>query len=191
MTPKLIHPRRISDARGWFAEVFSARRYAELGIDVAFVQDNHSHSAAAGVVRGLHFQVPPHAQAKLVRCLAGRMFDVAVDIRAGSPTFGRWVAHELSAENGLQLFVPAGFAHGFMTLEPGTEVDYKVSDFYAPACERGVLWNDPALGIPWPSPQVGAPALSARDAALPCLAELASPFVYDGAPLEPLTPVPG
>jgi dTDP-4-dehydrorhamnose 3,5-epimerase len=190
MTPKLIRTRRFTDARGWFAEVFNARRYAELGIDVAFVQDNQSRSAEPGVVRGLHFQAPPHAQAKLVRCLAGRMFDVAVDIRAGSPTFGRWVAHELSAENGLQLFVPAGFAHGFMTLEPGTEVDYKVSDFYAPACEHGVLWNDPALGIPWPRTD-GAPALSARDAALPRLAQLVTPFVYDGAPLGPLETVAG
>jgi dTDP-4-dehydrorhamnose 3,5-epimerase len=186
--PKLIRPKRFADARGWFSEVFNARRYAELGVDAAFVQDNHSMSREAGVVRGLHFQAPPHAQAKLVRCVAGRLYDVAVDVRAGSPTYGRWVGEELSAENGLQLFVPVGFAHGFMTLEPDTQVQYKTSDFYAPAAEGGVLWNDPALALPWPDL---APILSDKDLLLPRLADLNSPFAYEGAPLVPLEAAEG
>jgi dTDP-4-dehydrorhamnose 3,5-epimerase len=139
-------------------------------------------SRPAGVLRGLHFQTPPHAQAKLVRCVRGGIWDVAVDIRAGSPTFAKWVAVELTADNGLQLFIPVGFAHGFVTLEPDTEVEYKTSDVYAPDCEGGVIWNDPELQIAWPV--VGdAPILSEKDGRLGTLAELAPPFAYDGRPL--------
>ena len=142
MPVKLIETRRFGDARGWFMESYSAKRYAELGVTVTFVQDNHSMSQPVGVLRGLHFQRPPHAQDKLVRCVRGRIWDVAVDVRSGSPTYGRWVAAELSAENGRQLFVPVGFAHGFITLEPDTEVEYKVSDVYAADCEGGLIWNE-------------------------------------------------
>jgi dTDP-4-dehydrorhamnose 3,5-epimerase len=142
-------------------------------------------SRPAGVLRGLHFQRPPHAQAKLVRCIRGAIWDVAVDIRKGSPTFGRFAAAELSAENGWQLFVPAGFAHGFLTLQPDTEVEYKVSDFYAPECDGGLIWNDPDLALPWPLMD-GAPILSNKDHKLPGLSEFENPFDYDGIPLAPL-----
>jgi dTDP-4-dehydrorhamnose 3,5-epimerase len=183
--PRLIRPKRFGDERGWFSEVFQAQRYAELGVSVAFVQDNHSYSRDARVLRGLHFQRPPHAQAKLVRCLKGAIWDVAVDIRRGSPTYARWVAAELSAANGLQIFAPVGFAHGFLTLEPDTEVEYKTSDFYAPDCEGGLIWNDPGLGLPWPLAG-GEPILSPKDTELPQLAGFASPFDYDGVPLADL-----
>jgi dTDP-4-dehydrorhamnose 3,5-epimerase len=176
----LIEPPRFGDARGFFAETYSRRRWAEAGVSVEFVQDNHSVSAARGTVRGLHFQAPPRAQAKLVRVVKGAVFDVAVDIRRGSPTYGRHVAAELSAENGRQLFVPAGFAHGFQTLTEGAEVLYKVSDYYAAETEGGLLWSDPALGIDWPVPASEA-TLNARDAGFPALAELASPFVLETA----------
>jgi dTDP-4-dehydrorhamnose 3,5-epimerase len=183
---RLIKPKRFHDERGWFSEIYNRNAYGELGIDVVFCQDNHSLSHPAGVLRGLHFQRPPHAQAKLVRCVRGRIFDVAVDIRAGSPTFAKWMSAELSAENGWQIFVPIGFAHGFLTLEPNTEVEYKVSDFYAPDCEDGLIWNDRDLAIAWPLPSP-APSLSTKDATLPPLAELRSPFDYDGIPMSPLT----
>jgi dTDP-4-dehydrorhamnose 3,5-epimerase len=182
---KLIHPRRFGDERGWFMETYNRRRYAELGVACAFVQDNHSMSRDVGVLRGLHWQAPPHGQDKLIRCVKGRIWDVAVDARRGSPTFGKWVAAELSAENGRQLFVPVGFAHGFVTLEPDTEVEYKVSGDYAPECEGGVIWNDPALALPWPLPD-GGPTLSPKDKVLPPLSEADTPFTYDGTPLEPL-----
>lgn len=182
---RLIKPRRFGDERGWFTETYNERAFAKLGIAVPFVQDNHSLSRPAGTVRGLHFQAPPHAQAKLVRCVRGRIFDVAVDVRRGSPTFGRSAAVELSADNGDQLFVPVGFAHGFMTLEPDTEVVYKVSDFYDAGSEGGVLWDDPDLGIAWPLPPDRA-LLSPKDRELPPLRALASPFGYDGVPLAPL-----
>jgi dTDP-4-dehydrorhamnose 3,5-epimerase len=185
MPVKLLKSRRIEDERGWFVETYNRKRLVELGVDVVFLQDNHSMSRAAGVLRGLHFQRPPHAQAKLVRCVRGRIWDVAVDVRAGSPTYGRWEAAELSADNGLQLFVPVGFAHGFVTLEPDAEVEYKVSDFYDPACEGGLAWNDAALALPWPLP-AGGPVMSDKDRALPGLAEFVSPFEYDGVPLSPL-----
>lgn len=185
MPAKLIETKRFGDERGWFAETYNRKRYAELGVDVSFCQDNHSMSRAPGVLRGLHFQAPPHAQDKLVRCVRGRIWDVAVDIRTGSPTYGRWVGAELSAENGRQLFVPIGFAHGFVTIEPDTEVEYKVSDFYAAECEGGLIWNDSDLNIPWPLP-AGGPTLSDKDLVLPKLADFTSPFVYDGQPLSPL-----
>lgn len=146
-------------------------------------------SRPQGVLRGLHFQRPPHAQAKLVRCIRGRIWDVVVDIRSGSPTYGKWVAANLNGGDGLQMFVPIGFAHGFLTLEPETEVEYKVSDFYAPDYEGGIVWNDPSLNLPWPLP-TQAPTVSPRDQVLPRLAELASPFDYDGVPMSPLQALP-
>ena len=150
-----------------------------------FVQDNHSYSKAVGVLRGLHFQTPPHAQTKLIRCIRGAIWDVAVDIRRGSPTYGQWVGAELSADNGLQLLAPVGFAHGFVTLTPDTEVEYKVTDYYAPECEGGLIWNDPTLALPWPL-DGGVPVLSAKDALLPMLTGFESPFAYDGVPMAPL-----
>lgn len=185
MPTKLIKPRRFADDRGWFSETYNARTYAALGVTVAFRQDNHSLSRPAGVLRGLHFQRPPHAQAKLVRCVRGAIWDVSVDIRNGSPTFGQFVAVELTAENGWQLFVPEGFAHGFITLAPETEVEYKVSDFYSPECDGGLIWNDPDLALPWPLTGA-APILSDKDQKLPRLSEFDSPFPYDGIPLAPL-----
>ena len=181
---RLIHPRRIGDTRGWFAEVYSERTAAGLGIQARFVQDNHSLSAPAFTLRGLHFQTPPNDQAKLIRCLRGRIFDVAVDIRRGSPTHGRWVGAELTAERGEQLFVAAGFAHGFLTLEPECEVAYKVSAFYDARSDGGIRWD--SVGIDWPLPAGGTPQLSDKDRLLPTLAAFDSPFAYGGQPLEPL-----
>ena len=169
--PLLIEARRFGDHRGFFLETYSARDFAALGIGDAFVQDNHSLSSEPGTVRGLHFQVPPRAQAKLVRVLRGAILDIAVDIRRSSPGFGRHVAVELSAENARQLYIPVGFAHGFCTLRPDTEVAYKVSDFYAPAEERAIAWNDPDLALPWPFGE-DAVRLSARDRAAPRLRDL-------------------
>lgn len=158
--------------------------FSGYGIDDRFVQDNHSLSVPVGTLRGLHFQTPPFEQAKLVRCIRGRIFDVAVDIRSGSPTFGRWVGAELSAENGNQLYVPVGFAHGFVTLEPSTEVTYKVSNLYSPENDGGIFWDDPQIGIEWPLPQSVDPILSPKDARQPLLRDFDSPFSYDGVPLE-------
>ena len=172
---KLIVPRRFSDARGFFCETWNARRMAEAGLDIAFVQDNHSHSAEAGTVRGLHYQRPPHAQGKLVRVARGRIRDVAVDVRRGSPSYGRWVACELSAENGHQLWVPRGFLHGFATLEPDTEVLYKVDDFYAADCDGAVRFDDPDLAIDWGIDPARA-VLSAKDGAAPRFRDFDSPF---------------
>lgn len=173
----LIEPRRFGDSRGYFAETWSRRALTEAGIDVNFVQDNHSLSHQAGTVRGLHFQAPPHAQAKLIRCGRGRLFDVAVDLRRGSPTFGRWEGVELSAENGLQFFIPAGFGHGFVTRESDTEVIYKCSDYYAPDCEGSLRWNSPEIGIDW---GLGAPAsISDKDAAAPLWSDFDNPFVWE------------
>jgi dTDP-4-dehydrorhamnose 3,5-epimerase len=185
MPVKLIRPRRFGDDRGWFMETYSAARYPAFGVPSAFVQDNHSMSRDVGVLRGLHWQAPPHGQDKLVRCVRGRIWDVAVDARKGSPTFGQWVAAELSAENGYQLFIPEGFAHGFVTLEPNSEVEYKVSALYDPGSEGGVIWNDPTLALPWRLPSDG-PKLSPKDELLPPLDEQTSPFIYGGAPLEPI-----
>jgi dTDP-4-dehydrorhamnose 3,5-epimerase len=178
----ILTPRRFADARGWFVETFNQRRFADKVGLVNFVQDNQSHSVRAGTVRGMHFQKPPHAQAKLVSCLKGSILDVVVDIRIGSPTYGKHVSVVLSAENGKQIFIPVGFAHGLMTLEPETEVYYKVSDFYAPECEDGLLWNDPQLGIDWPIKSGGQP-LSPKDLELKTLKEFVSPFGYDGVPM--------
>lgn len=182
---QLIKPKRFGDARGWFSETYRRDRYAALGIADEYVQDNHSLSAAAGVVRGLHFQTPPHGQAKIVRCLKGAIWDVAVDVRAGSPSFGKWVAAELTADNGRQLYIPVGFAHGFVTLTPDTEIAYKCSDYYAPECDGGIAWDDPDLALPWPLPAEGA-QLSDKDRALPRLKDFDSPFAYDGRVLEAL-----
>ncbi|MBB6430130.1 dTDP-4-dehydrorhamnose 3,5-epimerase [Algisphaera agarilytica] len=177
---KLLRPKRFGDHRGYFAEVYSLPKLLDGGIDLTFVQDNESLSAEQGTVRGLHFQSPPHAQDKLVRCVQGVLLDVAVDIRKGSPTFGQHVTAVLSAENGDQLLVPKGFAHGFATLAPDTMVMYKVTDVYAPQCDAGILWKDPALGIDWQTAEDAA-ILSDKDVKLPLLAELDSPFVYDPA----------
>ena len=171
----LIKPARIGDARGWFSETYNARLYAKAGIPDDFVQDNESRSETMGTLRGLHFQLPPHAQAKLVRCTHGRILDVVVDIRQGSPTFGRHTSVELSAENGEQLYVPAGFAHGFCTLEPDCEISYKVTAYYAPEYDRGLAFDDPALGIEWPFPS-GDMVLSDRDRRHPRLSELGDVF---------------
>ena len=162
----ILTPARFGDARGFFSETWSRRRLAEAGIDIDFVQDNHSVSARAGTLRGLHFQSPPHAQAKLVRCGRGALYDVAVDIRRGSATYGQWVGVELSAENGRQLLIPAGFLHGFVTRADDTEIVYKCSDYYAPDCDGAVAWN--SVGIDWGL--TGDPVLSAKDAAAPALA---------------------
>ena len=174
---RLITPQRHGDRRGFFSEVYNRERLATAGIDICFVQDNHSFSAQAGTIRGLHFQAPPFAQHKLIRVTRGAIFDVAVDLRRGSPTFGAHVHVRLSAALWNQLFVPAGFAHGLMTLEPDTEIIYKVSSHYAPEQDRGLLWNDPSLAIPWPLGTNEA-VLSERDQHHPTLAELDTPFEY-------------
>ena len=173
---RLIQPKRHGDNRGFFAETYSRRDYSKLGIDVEFVQDNHSLSREVYTLRGLHFQAPPHAQAKLVRCGRGAIFDVAVDIRRGSPTYGQWEGSELTAENGAQLYIPVGFAHGFVTLEPDSEIIYKCSDYYAPETEGSVLWNDPAISIGWPIDF--DPILSVKDAVAPLLSDFESPFIF-------------
>ena len=175
----LLEPRRFGDARGFFCESWNRKTLAAHGIEIDFVQDNHSLSALADTVRGLHFQSPPHAQAKLVRCGRGRLFDVVVDIRKGSPTYGQWLGYDLSFENGLQLLIPEGFLHGFATREPDTEIVYKCSDYYAPECDGAVLFDDPDIGIDWNLS--GDAILSEKDAAAPRLAEFDSPFIWTGA----------
>lgn len=168
-----IIPRRFGDDRGFFSETYSRRAFADAGLDIGWVQDNQSYSAEPGVLRGLHFQLAPFAQDKLIRVLRGTIFDVAVDLRKGSPTFGKWESCVLSAKAWNQLLLPKGFAHGFMTLEPDVEVFYKVSAPYSPEHDRGIRWNDPALGIDWPL-HGRQPTLSVKDAAAPLLAEIAS-----------------
>lgn len=175
---KEIRPVRHSDPRGFFSEIFREALLREHGIDVPFVQENHSLSVDRGVVRGLHFQIPPEGQAKLVRVAAGAILDVAVDIRRGSPSYGRHVAVALSAAQGNQLFVPDGFAHGFCTLEPNSEVVYKVSRYYSPAHDTGLAWDDPELGIAWPV-SGGDALLSDKDRRHPVLAELPAYFRYE------------
>ena len=172
---KLLTPKRRGDHRGFFSEVYNKKALAEAGINIDFVQDNHSSSAEKGTVRGLHFQTPPFAQDKLVRVVRGSVFDVAVDLRKSSPTFGEHVSAVLSARAWNQVLVPIGFAHGFMTLESHTEVVYKVSNYFAPEHDKGLLWNDPALGIKWPVPEAEA-VLSDKDRVQPRLAELVTPF---------------
>ncbi len=173
---KLIHPKRFDDSRGFFSEIYRRDAFRAAGIDCDFVQDNYSRSRVSGVVRGLHFQIHPLAQAKLVMVTRGAIFDVAVDLRVGAPTYGNHVAHVLSAETWNQLFIPVGFAHGFCTLEAETDVVYKVSAPYSPAHERGLLWNDSALRIEWPVPP-GKALLSERDLKHPGLA--AQPHYFD------------
>ena len=173
----MIEPVVHGDARGFFFESYNADKMRQHGLHHVYVQDNHSLSVQAGVLRGLHYQLNPKAQTKLVRVTAGAVYDVVLDIRKGSPTYGRWQAFILSAENKLQLLVPKGCAHGFCTLEPNTEVQYKVDAFYSPEHDRGIAWNDPALGIDWPTTE---PILSDKDKKHPTLAEAENNFVYEG-----------
>jgi dTDP-4-dehydrorhamnose 3,5-epimerase len=175
----LLKLRYFRDTRGYFVETFNARAAHEAGLEAEFVQDNQALSLKRGTVRALHFQVPPKAQAKLVRVLRGSIYDVAVDLRAGSPSYGRWVAATLTAQAGEQIFVPRGFAHGYCTLEDDTEVAYKVDDYYAPECDQGLAWDDPTLAIDWPVPH-GEALLSDKDRKLPRFADFASPFRYGG-----------
>lgn len=176
-----VTPRRFADSRGWFSEAWNAKRMAENGLDIVFVQDNHSYSARKGTVRGLHYQRPPNAQGKLVRVVAGAVRDVAVDVRRGSPTYGRWVAEELDAESGAQLWVPRGFLHGFVTLAADTHVLYKVDAFHSPDCDGAVRFDDPALAIDWGIDPAAA-VLSDKDAAAPSFGDFETPFVYGGEP---------
>lgn len=176
---RILKPRRFGDHRGYFCETYNAKRMSDAGISITFIQDNESLSAERGTLRGLHFQAPPMAQTKLVRVSRGRVLDVAVDIRVGSPTYKHWVSAELSDENGHQLFVPAGFLHGFLTLEANTLVNYKVDNFYSAECDGSVRFDDPDLGIDWGIPGEDA-VLSDKDRKAPSFAEFSSPFVYEG-----------
>jgi dTDP-4-dehydrorhamnose 3,5-epimerase len=185
MSVQLINPQRHRDSRGWFSETWNKERFQKLGVAAEFCQDNHSTSAKAGTIRGLHFQRAMHAQAKLVRCLKGRIFDVAVDLRQKSPTFKKWVGIELSADLGNQLYIPAGYAHGFLTLEDDCHVAYKVDSYYAPHSDGGIRWDDPSISIDWPMVSA-TPILSDKDAVLPFLPDSDFDFVYDGSPLLPL-----
>lgn len=178
---RLLKPAKFGDHRGFFSETYSKHALEQAGIVIDFVQDNHSLSGEKGTVRGLHFQAPPFAQDKLVRVVRGAIFDVAVDLRKDSPSYGKHVSAIISAEEWNQILVPIGFAHGFMTLEPNTEVIYKVSNYYAPEHDKGLLWNDPELGIEWPLPESDA-VLSDKDRKQPRLAELESPFSENGDP---------
>lgn len=172
---KRLVPRRFGDSRGWFSESWNSQRMAEAGLEITFIQDNHSYSAETGTVRGLHYQAPPMAQTKLVRVARGAVLDVAVDVRKGSATFKQWVAEELSAANGVQLLVPKGFLHGFITLTPDTDVLYKVDAYYAPDCDGGVRFDDPDLAIDWGIDPKAA-ILSDKDDAAPRFTDWDSPF---------------
>jgi dTDP-4-dehydrorhamnose 3,5-epimerase len=183
--PRIIAPKRHVDHRGWFSESFHEERLRDIGITCRFVQDNQSNSARAGTLRGLHFQVPPAAQAKLVVVPRGKILDVAVDVRRGSPTYGKYISVELSAECGRQVYIPTGFAHGFLTLQDDVLVTYKVSDHYAPAHDSGIRWNDPDIAFPWPTAEADV-IVSDKDNGLPYLREFDSPFAYDGHPLMPM-----
>lgn len=174
---KLIEPIVFGDNRGFFMESYNKQKFAEQAINVEFVQDNHSLSADAGVLRGLHYQLSPKAQTKLVRVVSGAIFDVVIDIRSGSPTFGLWKGFILSAANKRQLLVPKGFAHGFCTLVPNTEVIYKVDEEYSPSDDRGIAWNDPILNIDWPTQ---SPILSEKDTKNPTFAEAEINFTFEG-----------
>ena len=176
----IIVPPRLGDDRGFFSETWSAARLANYNINTTFVQDNQSLSSAVGTVRGLHYQSPPHAQDKLVRCGRGALLDVAVDIRKGSPTYGKWIGVELSAENGKQLLIPKGFLHGFITLEPDTEILYKCSDYYAPECDGVIRFDDPDIGVDW-GEATGRFVLSTKDATAPYFKDFNSPFSYEAA----------
>jgi dTDP-4-dehydrorhamnose 3,5-epimerase len=184
--PRVIVPKRHIDDRGWFSEIFHEKQLRDLGIACRFVQDNQASSKRAGTLRGLHFQLPPAAQAKLVTVLRGRILDVAVDLRRGSPTYGKHVATELSAATGRLLYIPVGFAHGYITLEDDVLLMYKVSDYYAPASDSGICWNDPDIAIPWPFKDTDI-IKSDKDGRLPLLRKFVSPFDYNGHPLAPLT----
>ena len=181
-----IIPQRFADARGWFTETWNKDFFQKLGVNAQFCQDNQSASVKKDTIRGLHFQRTPHAQAKLVRCLKGRIFDVAVDLRRQSPTFKKWVGVELSADLGNQLFVPAGFGHAFLTLEDDSHVAYKVDAYYTPQADGGIRWDDPDLAIQWPMAGT-PPILSDKDAGLPCLSDSEFDFPYDGNPLVSLS----
>lgn len=174
---KIITPKKFGDHRGFFSETYNQGAFEAAGLDYTFVQDNHSFSAPKGTLRGLHFQTPPHGQDKLLRVIRGAIYDVAVDIRKGSPTYGKWVGRTISADEWNQILVPVGFAHGFCTVEENTEVLYKVTGKYAPECEGGLTWNDPDIGIDWPLD--GAPILSAKDEAYTPFADFDSPFTYE------------
>lgn len=171
----ILVPDAHADNRGFFMECYSSRKFADLGLPNAFVQDNHSLSVEAGVIRGLHYQLAPKAQTKLVRVVAGAIYDVAVDIRKGSPTYGQWIGVILSAANKRQLLIPKGFAHGFCTLVPKTEVIYKVDEYYSKEHDRGIRWNDPALSIDWPADD---PILSDKDRVNPLLQDAENTFVF-------------
>ncbi|MBU2581379.1 MAG: dTDP-4-dehydrorhamnose 3,5-epimerase [Alphaproteobacteria bacterium] len=179
-----IAPRKFGDARGFFSETYNAMKFADAGILSVFVQDNHSFSATRGVLRGLHYQLPPFAQDKLVRVTKGAIFDVAVDIRQGSPTFAKWCARIITSQAWNQLFIPKGFAHGFLTLEPDTEVIYKVSNIYAPEYECSIHYSDPELAIDWPLDQI-EPLLSAKDSVAPLLKDQPDLFLYAGKGTNP------
>jgi dTDP-4-dehydrorhamnose 3,5-epimerase len=173
---KVITPQKFGDDRGWFSEVYSRRALAELGIDVQFVQENESFSSKSGTIRGLHLQSPPFAQDKLIRVIQGAVWDVAVDIRVGSPTYGEWVAEVIGAALGNQIFVPKGFAHGFCTLEPDTQVVYLVSNYYSRPHDAGIRWNDPVLAVGWPA-EADPSSLSPKDETAPAWRDFSSPFV--------------
>lgn len=171
----LLEPKVFGDHRGFFMETYNAKIFQDIGVDYNFIQDNHSLSVPAGTLRGLHYQLEPKAQTKLVRCIRGAIYDVAVDIRECSPTFGQWVGVILSEHNKRQLLVPKGFAHGFCTLVENTEVNYKVDEYYSPESDRGILWNDPDIGIDWP---VSNPVLSEKDQVHPLLNDADINFIF-------------
>ena len=174
----VVEPQVFGDARGWFTESWSEKKLAGAGIKADFVQDNHSYSAQKGTLRGLHYQLNPMCQAKMLRCTRGKIFDVAVDIRKGSPQYGQWVGVELSAENHKQLFIPRGFAHGFITLTDDVEVQYKADNYYAPECDGNIRWDDPEINVEWPIEPV---ILSDKDRVAPLLKERTDlNFVYEG-----------
>ena len=183
--PRLILPKRHVDDRGWFSETYNEKRLGDIGITCQFVQDNQASSKRAGTVRGFHFQLPPAAQAKLLSVLRGRILDVAVDVRRGSPSFGKYNSVELSADSGRQVYIPVGFAHGYVSLEDDVLVTYKVSKYYAPAHDRGIRWNDRDIAFPWPFNDSEI-ITSEKDRRLPFLKEFTSPFDYDGHPLQDL-----
>jgi dTDP-4-dehydrorhamnose 3,5-epimerase len=176
---QVLNPHYFHDSRGHFVETYSKRTAEQLGLAVCFVQDNQSLSLKRGTVRALHFQMPPKSQAKLVHVTSGSIYDVAIDLRLGSPTYGRWISETLTAKGGEQIFIPRGFAHGFCTLEPNTEVAYKVDEYYAPECEQGLAWDDPTLAITWPV-LPGEAILSEKDRKNGRFADFVSPFRYEG-----------